>query len=107
MKRRAFVGLVGGAVAWPILTFAQQRRKQYRLAFVHSGISADKLTATAGPLWVRRFFETLERLGHREGGNLVVERYSAEGHSDRFAALTSEVTSSKPDVIVSNLNELV
>ena len=56
---------------------------------------------------MRRFYETLERLGHSEGGNLVVERYSAEGHSDRFAALTAEVVSRKPDVIVSNLNALV
>jgi putative ABC transport system substrate-binding protein len=107
MKRRAFVGLVGGAVAWPLVARAQRPGKQHRLAFVHSGIPADKLTAAAGPFWVRRFFETLDRLGHREGGNLVVERYSAEGHSDRFAALAAEVVSHKPDVIVSNLNELV
>ena len=52
-----------------------------------------------------RFYETLERLGHSEGGNFVAERFSAEGHSDRFAALTAEVVSRKPDVIVSNLNE--
>jgi len=107
MHRREFITLVGGATAWPLVARAQQQRKQHRLAFVHSGIPADKLTATAGPFWVRRFYETLERLGHSEGGNLVVERYSAEGHSDRFAALTAEVVSRKPDVIVSNLNELL
>jgi putative tryptophan/tyrosine transport system substrate-binding protein len=108
MKRREFITLVGGATAWPLLAWAQQPpRRQHRLAFVHSGIPADKLTATAGPFWIRRFYETLERLGHNEGGNLVVERYSAEGHSDRFAALTAEVVSRKPDVIVSNLNELL
>jgi ABC-type uncharacterized transport system substrate-binding protein len=107
MKRRAFIGLAGGAIAWPLAASAQQPRKQHRLAFVHSGIPADKLTATAGPFWIRRFYETLARLGHVEGDNLVVERYSAEGHSDRFAALTAEVVSRKPDVIVSNLNALV
>jgi putative ABC transport system substrate-binding protein len=107
MKRRTFVGLAGGAVAWPLVASAQQPRKQHRLAFVHSGIPADKLTKTAGPFWVRRFYEALERLGHSEGVNLVVERYSAEGRSDRFAALTAEVVSRKPDVIVSNLNPLV
>src|SRR5450631_1817474 len=108
MKRRQFLAVIGGGVAgWPLVTSAQQPRKQHRLAFVHSGIPTDKLTAAAGPFWIRRFYETLERLGHSEGGNLVVERYSAEGHSDRFAALTAEVVSRKPDVIVSNLNELV
>jgi putative tryptophan/tyrosine transport system substrate-binding protein len=107
MERRTFITLLGATVVWPFAASAQQPRKQHRLAFVHSGISADKLTATAGPFWVRRFYETLERLGHSEGGNLVVERYSAEGRSDRFDALTAEVVSRKPDVIVSNLNELV
>jgi len=107
MRRRELISLIGGATAWPLVAWAQQPRKQHRLAFVHSGIAADKLTATAGPFWVRRFFETLNRLGYREGGNLVVERYSAEGRSDRFAALTAEVVSRKPDVIVSNLNPLV
>src|SRR5476649_3076427 len=91
MERRTFITLLGATVAWPFAASAQQPRKQHRLAFVHSGIPADKLTATAGPFWVRRFFETLERLGHNEGGNPIVERYSAEGRSDRFAALTAEV----------------
>jgi putative ABC transport system substrate-binding protein len=107
VKRREFIALLGGATALPIVARAQQPRKQHRLAFVHSGIPADKLTAAAGPFWVRRFFETLDRLGYSEGGNLVVERYSAEGRSDRFAALAAEVVSRKPDIIVSNLNELV
>ena len=102
MKRREFIALGGGLIAWPLVAWAQQTPRQHRLAFVHSGIPADKLTATAGPTWVRRFYETLERLGHSEGGNLVVERYSAEGDFDRFAALTAEVVSRKPDVIVSN-----
>jgi putative ABC transport system substrate-binding protein len=42
-----------------------------------------------------------------KGGNLVVERYSAEGRSERFASLVAEVVSRNPDVIVSNLNGLV
>jgi putative ABC transport system substrate-binding protein len=107
MKRREFIGLAGGAAAWPLVAGAQQPRKQHRLAFVHSGIPADKLTAAAGPFWVRRFYETMGRLGHTEGDNLVVERYSAEGRSDRFAALAAEVVRRKPDVIVSNLNVLI
>ena len=107
MKRRAFMGLIGGAAALPLVARAQQPRKQHRLAFVHSGIPANKLTAAAGPFWIRRFYETLEKLGHREGSNLVVERFSAEGHSDRFASLTAEVVNSKPDVIVSNFTALV
>jgi putative ABC transport system substrate-binding protein len=106
MKRREFITLIGGAVALPLAARAQQAQKQ-RIAFVHSGIPADHLTETAGPFWVRRFYETLRGLGDAEGGALVVERFSAEGRSERFAALAAEVVSRNPDVIVSNLNDLV
>ena len=106
MRRREFIGLVSGAaVAWPLALRAQQKPR--RIAFVHSGIPADHLTENAGPFWVRRFFETLRGLGDVEGDNLVVERFSAEGRSDRFAVLAAEVVSRNPDVIVSNLNDLV
>jgi putative ABC transport system substrate-binding protein len=109
MRRREFIRLVGGAVIlpsiWPLAARAQQRQR--RLAFVHSGIPADRLTESAGPFWMQRFFATLRGLGDVEGSNLVVERFSAEGRSDRFAALAAEVVSRKPDVIVSNLNDLV
>jgi putative tryptophan/tyrosine transport system substrate-binding protein len=56
---------------------------------------------------VRQFYETLRGLGDVEANNLVVERYSAEGRSERFAALVAEVVSRNPDVIVANHNGLV
>jgi len=108
MKRREFLGLVGGAVASPFAGPPAARAQQMRrIAFVHSGIAADRLTEKAGPFWMRRFFETLRALGDVEGNNLVIERFSAEGRSDRFAALAAEVVSRKPDVIVANLNDLI
>jgi len=108
MRRRQFIALLGGtAAAWPHAARAQQPPKQHRIAFVHSAISAGELTEAAGPFWVRRFYETLRGLGDIEGGNLVVERYSAEGRSDRFAALAATVVSRAPDVIIANLNDLV
>jgi putative ABC transport system substrate-binding protein len=106
MRRRAFITLVGSAAAaWPVVVRAQQKTR--RLALVHSGIPADRLTESAGPFWIQRFHETLRGLGNIEGSNLVVERFSAEGHSERFAPLAAEVVSRKPDVIVANLNDLV
>jgi putative ABC transport system substrate-binding protein len=78
----------------------------HRLAFVHSGIPADKLTESAGPFWVRRVYQTLRELGDVEGQNLIIERFSADGRTERFASLVAEVVSRKPDVIILNLNTL-
>jgi putative ABC transport system substrate-binding protein len=108
MRRRDFMATLGGAAfAWPFAARAQQLRKQNRIAFVHSGIPAEQLTETAGPIWVRRFYETLRKLGDLEGDNLVVERYSAEGRTDHLTALADTIVSRKPDVIVTNLHALV
>lgn len=107
MKRREFIAALGGAAAWPVAARAQQAKRQYRIAFVHSGIPVDQLTEAAGPFWVRRFYETLRELGYTEGGTIVVDRYSAEGRSDDFASLAAVVVSRHPEVIVVNLNDLI
>src|SRR5262249_21374639 len=108
MRRRDFIALLSGAAAaWPRAGWAQQAPRQHRIAFVHSGIPADQLTETAGPFWVRRFYQMLRELGYAEGGNIVVERYSAEGRSQHFASLVAAVVGSNPRVIVVNLNDLI
>jgi putative ABC transport system substrate-binding protein len=107
IRKREFIVGVCGATVWPLAARGQQPQKQHRIAFVHSGIPADQLTETAGPFWVRRFYEVLRGLGDVEGDNLVVERFSAEGRSDRFAALATAVVSRNSEVIVVNLNDLV
>jgi len=104
MRRREFVTGIGAVSIWSGAALAQQNVR--RLAFVHSGIPASRLTESGGPFWVRRFYETLRGLGYVEGTNLVVERFSADGHSERFVALAAEVVARKPDVIVTNLNDL-
>jgi len=107
MRRREFIAGIGAAACGPFAAQAQAPRKPHRIALVHSGIPANKLTETTGPFWVMRFHETLRALGEVEGSNLVIERYSAEGRSESFAPLAAEVVGNKPDVIISNLNDLI
>ena len=106
MRRRDFVASIGVAIAASPSALAQRGSKQLRIAFVHSGIPAADLTESAGPFWVRRFLQELRRLGYVEGETLVVQRYSAEGHQERFAALAREVVTSQPDLIIMNYNVL-
>ena len=102
MKRRDFIYLLGTA-ALTRPAAGQSLQKLRRIAFVHSSIPADQLLETGGRFrWVAQFFEELRRLGDFEGpgGNLKIERYSAEGHSPGHEDLARRVIASKPDVIV-------
>ncbi len=106
MKRRNFLaGLGGAAAAWPRAARAQQPSR--RIAFVHSGIPAAKLSESGGVFWIKTFYEELRKLGYAEGTNLVVERYSAEGNTSRYASLAAEVVTRAPELIVANQNLLV
>jgi hypothetical protein len=59
-----------------------------------------------GSAW-RAFFGELRRLGYIEGENLIIERYSAEGHHERYADLARQIVTRNPDVIVTGTNPVV
>ena len=46
-------------------------------------------------------------MGYVEGENLIIERYSAEGHHERYADLAREIVIRKPDLIVTGTNPVV
>jgi putative ABC transport system substrate-binding protein len=54
-----------------------------------------------------RVFSELRRLGHIEGENLIIERYSADGHHERYANLAGEIVTNNPDLIVTGTNPVV
>src|SRR5437667_12442043 len=89
MRRRDFMTLVGGVVVWPLAARAQQRSTQHRIAIFHPAIPTTLLTETGGGSAWRAFFSELRRLGYVEGENLIIERYSAEGHHERYVASRS------------------
>src|SRR5438552_4537672 len=108
MKRREFIALLGGAAAaWPLTTRAQQPATQHRIAIFHPAIPTTLLTETGGGSAWRAFFAELRRLGYLEGQNLIIERYSAEGHHERYADLAREIVTRKPDLIVTGTNPVV
>jgi ABC-type uncharacterized transport system substrate-binding protein len=108
MKRRQFMSLLGGAAAaWPVAARAQQRARQRRIAIFHPAIPATLITETGGGTAWRAFFAELRRLGYVEGENLIIERYSAEGHHERYAGLAREIVTRNPDLIVTGTNPVV
>jgi putative ABC transport system substrate-binding protein len=108
MRRREFISLLGGAAsAWPLAARAQQPAGQRRIAIFHPAIPTTLLTETGGGSAWRAFFGELRRLGYVEGENLIIERYSAEGHHERYANLAREIVARNPDVIVTGTNPVV
>ena len=107
MKRREFIGLLIGAAVSPFALHAQQRPTQHRIAIFHPAIPANLITETGGGTAWRAFFGELRRLGYIEGENLIVERYSAEGHHERYAAMAQDIVSRSPHVIVTGTNPVV
>lgn len=95
MRRREFVGLLGGvAVAWPLAARAQSRI--YRVALLTLQPDEDP-AQLVGPL---------RQLGYVAGNNLAFEHRSADGDPKRLGELASELVRLKPDVIVAGFGTL-
>jgi putative ABC transport system substrate-binding protein len=92
MKRRAFLGVLGGTVAWPLVGRAQQP-KMSRIGVLVIG-NADV------PLFGSELREGLRELGRIEGQHYLIEFRSAEGQLDRLPELASELVGLKVDVII-------
>jgi putative ABC transport system substrate-binding protein len=107
MRRREFITLLGGAAAWPLVAHAQRPATQNRIAIFHPALPVTHLTETGGGSAWPAFFAELRRLGYVEGENLIIERYSAEGHHERYADLAREIVTRNPDLIVTGTNPVV
>jgi putative ABC transport system substrate-binding protein len=95
MRRREFLGVLGGApAAWPLAARAQQAVKVPTIGFLGTS------TPSTMNLWVATFVQRLHELGWVEGRNLAIEYRWAEGRGERFAEIAAEFVRLKVDVIV-------
>jgi putative ABC transport system substrate-binding protein len=92
MKRREFVGLLGGlAAAWPLAARGQQART---VGWLGGG------TATSQSQWAYAFSQQLRVLGWNDGGNLTLEYRWADGRPERLAEIADEFVRLKVDAIL-------
>jgi putative ABC transport system substrate-binding protein len=91
MKRREFIGLVGGAFAWPFVARAQQAKRIARIGL---------FLPPPRNLEVDAFLGGLRDLGWVEGENIHVEYRDADGDIDRLPALATELVALDVDVLV-------
>jgi putative ABC transport system substrate-binding protein len=94
MRRREFLTLIAGAsILRSAGAGAQQSNKVYRIAFLHPSHPVAEMTQNSSLPYYRAFFEEFRRLGYVEGQNVLIERFSGEGHVEKYASLVETVVS--------------
>jgi putative ABC transport system substrate-binding protein len=91
MKRREFMTLAGGALAWPLVARAQQGKRIARVGL---------FLPPPRNLEVEAFLAGLRDLGWVEGDNINVEYRDAGGDNDRLPVLAAELVALDVDVLV-------
>jgi len=92
MRRRQFIGLLGGAAAWPVAARAQQGERMRRIGVLNTGDDAEGQERSVV------FAQALKQLGWIDGLNLRIDvRYATADNVHRHAA---ELLALAPDVLV-------
>jgi putative tryptophan/tyrosine transport system substrate-binding protein len=92
MRRREFITLLGGAVAWPLAARAQQPAMP-----VVGYLSGATFETTRE--YVAAFNQGLADAGFAEGRNVAIEYRWAEGHNERLPALATDLVRREVAVI--------
>jgi putative tryptophan/tyrosine transport system substrate-binding protein len=84
MRRRDFIALLGGAVAWPLAARAQQAAMPL-VGFLSSLRAGDRANI------VSPFLQGLGQAGYVEGRNVTIDYRWADGQYERLPALAAEL----------------
>jgi putative tryptophan/tyrosine transport system substrate-binding protein len=96
MKRRAFITLLGGAVAWPLAARAQQAGKVWRIGILGTSLNVPNLVA-----YYEAFLAELKALGFEEGKNITINYQLVADPRGTFVA-AAELLRSPVDLIWAN-----
>src|SRR5439155_18375032 len=92
MRRRDFISILGAAAAWPFGARAQQKAVPL-VGFVNSAAAAAYAPQVAA------FRQGLRDAGYREGENVAVEYFWAEGKYDRLPSIMEDLVRRQVNVI--------
>jgi putative ABC transport system substrate-binding protein len=100
MRRREFIGLLGGVAAtWPLAARAQERRRVPRVGVLWHGASAEEEGALFTGL-----VDGFRALGYIDGQTIILEHRFPNESPERFTSMAAELVSLNVDVIVSSGN---
>src|SRR4029453_13563417 len=102
MRRREFIGLLGGAAAtWPLTAVAQQQARPRRVALLMNLPENDGWSKRC----VSAFRQGLSDLGWIEGRNIQIDYRFATDDPRSVPASVAELIALKPDVILASASE--
>jgi len=91
VRRREFLGVLGGAATWPLAAHAQQRKK---IGILYPGLPASLVPRAAA------FRDGLQTAGYREPDNVELILQATGGDPTRILPSAKELAERKVDVIV-------
>src|SRR5262245_66626736 len=95
MRRRDFIALAAGALAWPIAARAAETSRVHRILWLS--------TASGPDPFLDGFREGLRAQGYIEGKNVVLQSHYAPGNPQALRAIVSELKAGDVDLIVSSV----
>lgn len=95
MKRREFIGLVGGAAAPPLVVRAQQVQRMRQIG----GLTVYAETDEEAQARFAAFLRRLQQLGWTVGQNIQIDYRWSHGDADQARALAKQLVEMQPDVI--------
>ena len=102
MRRREFLGVLGGAAtvpfAWPLAARAQQVDRVRRIGVLMLGDESDPDQQDR----VKAFRAELERLGWAEGRHIRIDVRFVAADAERIRAHSDDFVAQKPDMILAN-----
>jgi len=96
VRRREFLGLLSGLVAWPA-TLRAQRREQFRRVGILLGTAADDPRVQ---VQLARFLQSLQQLGWTVGRNLNIDYRWTAGKVDEARKFAGQLVALAPDAVL-------
>jgi putative ABC transport system substrate-binding protein len=94
VRRREFIGLLGGATAWPLTVRAQQPERMRHIGVLMTADDAE------GQARVAAFHQALQQLGWVVGRNVRIDTRWGGGDAERIRSFAAELAALTPDVIL-------
>jgi hypothetical protein len=98
MRRRDFITIVGGAAAWPITTYAQQRDGQPRIGVLMTSLA----DSPEGQARIAAFLQGLQQLGWTDGRNIQIDVRWSGGNDAKMRKNAAELVALAPEIIVAS-----